>query len=116
MGRTVSDLEDDSLDYVFSSHCLEHIENWRETLREWIEKLKPGGILFLYLPHPDCAIWWPGSPFVGSGHKWVPTPQVVKQALLELGMEIVQFDDGPDAMYSFYVCGQKKAVGNPCAC
>jgi len=112
VNRSISDFEDGSLDYVFSSHCLEHMENWRETLGEWLRKLRPDGILFLYLPHPDCAIWHPGSPFVGDGHKWIPTPEVIKQALMELRCEIVEFDDDPDAMQSFYVCGRKQGEGN----
>ena len=107
-GKSIFDFEDSSLDYVFSSHCLEHIKNWEETLSGWVRKLKPTGTIFLYLPHPDCAIWHPGSPFVGDGHKWIPTPEIVKQALMEIGCEILQFDDGPDAMQSFYVCGQRK--------
>jgi len=107
-GRSISDFENGSLDYVFSSHCLEHIGNWREVLAEWIKKLKPGGIVFLYLPHPDCAIWHPGSPFVGDGHKWIPAPEIIKPALQELGCEILHFDDGPDTMQSFYLCGQKQ--------
>jgi SAM-dependent methyltransferase len=105
--RSISEFEDSSLDYVFSSHCLEHIENWRETLSEWRRKLRPNGIIFLYLPHPLCDIWHPGSPFVGDGHKWIPTPEIVKQALMEIGCKILQVDDGPDAMQSFYVCGQR---------
>ena len=109
VGRNVADFEDGSLDYVFSSHCLEHIENWRKALSEWIKKLKPGGVIFLYLPHPDCAIWHPGSPFVGHGHKWIPTPEVIKQTLRELGCEIVQLGDGPDAMQSFYICERKQS-------
>ncbi len=107
--KTVSDFEDGSLDYVFSSHCLEHIENWQEVLSEWVKKLKPSGIVFLYLPHPDCGIWLPGSPFVGDGHKWVPTPEIIKKALKACLCKIEQFDDGPDAMQSFYVCGRKES-------
>lgn len=112
-GRSVSDFEDDSLDYVFSSHCLEHIENWQEALSGWIGKVRPGGTIFLYLPHYECIIWHPGSPFVGTGHKWIPRPWVVKKALQELGCEIVQSDDGPDAMRSFYVCGYKRNETKP---
>lgn len=107
-GVSIADFEDGSLDYIFSSHCLEHIESWQQALHEWVRKLKPGGIIFLYLPHPDCAIWHPGSPFVGKGHKWIPTPLVVKGALRELGCKITHCDDGPDGMWSFYLCGRKR--------
>lgn len=44
---------DDSVDVVFSAHCLEHIENDWEALREWWRVLKPGGRIILYLPHRD---------------------------------------------------------------
>ncbi|MBI3090857.1 MAG: methyltransferase domain-containing protein [Candidatus Tectomicrobia bacterium] len=108
VGKSCSDFVNASLDYIFSSHCLEHIEHWHEALREWIRKLTIGGIVFLYLPHPDCAIWRPGSPFVGDGHKWIPTPEIIKTGLVGLRCQIVQYDDGPDAMQSFYVCGRKQ--------
>ena len=42
---------DDFVDYIFSSHCLEHIDNWVDTLEYWHIRLKTGGVLFLYLPH-----------------------------------------------------------------
>ena len=98
-----------SLDFVFSSHCLEHIENWRDSLASWIARLNPGGYIFLYLPHPQCTIWHPGSPFINDGHKWVPTPKIIKEALLSLDCEPIAWDEGPDAMQSFYVCAQFKS-------
>ena len=48
---------DGSLDYVFSSHCLEHLEKPKEALKEWIRVLKQGGVLYLYLPHTDYMPW-----------------------------------------------------------
>lgn len=36
---------DDSLDFVFSSHCLEHLDRWRDALVEWLRVLRPGGTL-----------------------------------------------------------------------
>jgi SAM-dependent methyltransferase len=106
--HSMSDFGSGTLDYVFSSHCLEHIENWQEALAEWITKLKPGGKIFLYLPHPECAIWRPGSPFVGDNHKWKPTAGVIRQALEELDCDILEFYEGPDMMQSFFVCGTKR--------
>lgn len=45
------------LEYIFSSHCLEHIVEWKETLHYWKHALKSGGIIFLYLPHTDQEYW-----------------------------------------------------------
>jgi SAM-dependent methyltransferase len=44
---------DGAFDYVFSSHCLEHVPNTLKVLREWVRVLKSSGVLFLVLPHGD---------------------------------------------------------------
>lgn len=104
--RPLSSIADHSQDYVFSSHCLEHITAWEDALRQWIAKLKPGGRLFLYLPHPTCGIWRPGSPFVGDGHKWAPNAGIIQQTLTRMGGRVIAHDEGPDAMESFFVCAE----------
>jgi SAM-dependent methyltransferase len=109
-GRLISDFDDGSVDFVFSSHCLEHISDWQSALKEWVAKLKPGGIVFLYLPHPECAIWHPGSPFVGDGHKWRPVLGVVRDALSELGCGILEEDEGPDSYMSFFLCAERLSM------
>jgi SAM-dependent methyltransferase len=99
-----------SQDYVFSSHCLEHIAEWQSALAEWVSKLKPQGILFLYLPHPDCGLWRMDNPFMAGHHKWVPEPATVKAALQRLDLEIVDSDDGPDGLMSFFVCARTHRI------
>ena len=94
---------DGSLDFIFSSHCLEHLDRWQFALALWCRKLKPGGTLFLYLPHKSMTLWEPGSPWVGDGHVWSPTPELVVSELQAAGMEIVHVDPGPDSYYSFHV-------------
>lgn len=42
---------DGSQDAVFSSHCLEHIDDCRLAIREWFRVLKTGGYLVLMVPH-----------------------------------------------------------------
>lgn len=96
-----------SLDYVFSSHCLEHLARWQGALRTWIGKLKPGGVLFLYLPHESCALWRPGAPWVGGAHKWSPTWQVLKPFLENCGMEVVEYDPSCDTYWSFYLVAKR---------
>lgn len=50
---------DASLDFVFSSHLLEHMDDWKAALRLWWSKIKVGGNLVLYLPlqgaYPDVG-------------------------------------------------------------
>ncbi len=40
-------------DYVYSSHCLEHIDNYKGSIREWFRVLKVGGHLIISVPHKD---------------------------------------------------------------
>jgi ADP-heptose:LPS heptosyltransferase/SAM-dependent methyltransferase len=57
-----------SCDAVFSSHLLEHIEDWRAALASWWRCIKVGGHLVLYLPHRDL---YPniGQPGANPDHK-----------------------------------------------
>lgn len=98
---------DSTLNYVFSSHCLEHLDAWKEALREWIRVLKKGGILFLYLPHESMTQWHPNSPWVGKDHRWIPVWQRVSDFLIRQGMVILNIDPGPDRYFSFWGVFQK---------
>ena len=42
-----------SMDFVYSSHTLEHIEDYKSTLNEWWRLVKFDGYLILYLPHKE---------------------------------------------------------------
>lgn len=46
-------------DYIFSSHCLEHLPDWVGALNYWADNLRSGGVLFLYLPHESQSYWRP---------------------------------------------------------
>ena len=41
----------ESQDGVFASHCLEHIEDFQNALRDWFRVLKVGGYLVIMVPH-----------------------------------------------------------------
>ena len=42
---------DASFDAIYSSHCFEHIGDWRGVLRDWYRLLKVGGFLIVVVPH-----------------------------------------------------------------
>lgn len=45
------------VDYIFSSHCLEHLRDWVEAVDYWRTRLHEGGVLMLYLPHHLQKYW-----------------------------------------------------------
>ena len=49
-GRTLP-FGDSTQDAVFSSHCLEHIDDYKNALREWYRVLKVGGFMIVIVPH-----------------------------------------------------------------
>lgn len=46
-------LENDSQDFVISSHVIEHFYNPIKAIREWLRVVKTGGYVFMIVPHKD---------------------------------------------------------------
>ena len=46
----MAEIADASYDFVYSSHCLEHIADVQLALRNWVRIIKPGGILYIVVP------------------------------------------------------------------
>lgn len=46
----LSTLSDGVYDFVYSSHCLEHMVSVEESLKNWVRVLSPGGFLFIVVP------------------------------------------------------------------
>jgi len=44
-------LEDNSVDFVVSSHVIEHFPDPIKALKEWYRVVKPGGYLYIIAPH-----------------------------------------------------------------
>lgn len=44
---------DQTFDFVLNEHVLEHMPDVIKALREWKRVLRPGGYLFLFMPHPE---------------------------------------------------------------
>jgi SAM-dependent methyltransferase len=103
----LDDIANQSLDYVISSHCLEHISKWQQALRLWIQKLKVNGILFIYLPHPSMKLWRPGAPWVGNSHKWSPSQPILIDFLRSNNMGVVEYNRSMDKYWSFHIVARK---------
>jgi SAM-dependent methyltransferase len=81
-----------SLDFIFSSHLFEHLEYPQKAIDEWTKKLKSGGILFMYLPHPACHMWKKENL---KYHLWNPDPFFLE--------EMFMGDDRYDIEYMTYL-------------
>jgi SAM-dependent methyltransferase len=49
----ISQFIKEEFDFVYSSHCLEHMHDPRAALLEWWKLVKPGGFLFVTVPDED---------------------------------------------------------------
>ena len=99
----LSMISDQSMDSVFSSHLLEHIEDFRKALKEWWRVIKPNGYLVLYLPHKDL---YPNIGQEGSNpdHKHDFTPQEIVGAMVSVGSwDLVRNENRSEGReYSFF--------------
>lgn len=100
-GGDAMDLPHGEFDYVFSSHCLEHLVNPVAAIEHWHSRLKWGGVLFLYLPHPDMAYWRPEN---CRKHLHTFWPKDVAEMFRSLGFENVIHSER-DLAWSFSVVG-----------
>jgi len=91
-------------DYIFSSHCLEHLENYVDVLAHWRDKLKPGGRLFMYLPHYDMAYWRPKH---CQKHVNSLRAETLAEILQAMGFDEIIYSER-DLYWSFAVTGVKK--------
>jgi SAM-dependent methyltransferase len=91
-------------DFIFSSHCLEHLENYIKALEHWSDRLKYKGRLFLYLPHPDMEYWRPEN---CRKHLHVFWPYDLARVLETLNFKNIIYSER-DLNWSFAITGVKK--------
>jgi SAM-dependent methyltransferase len=67
--QKLANVDDASFDFLFSSHCLEHVRDATEALTNWIRVIKPGGHLVISVPDEDLYEQgvWPST--FNSDHK-----------------------------------------------
>jgi predicted SAM-dependent methyltransferase len=98
-----NNLPERDVDYIFSSHCLEHIDNWVETMEYWHSCLRQGGVLFLYLPDYSQEYW---RPWNNKKHRNMFSPTIMKDCMQHLGYHKI-FTSGPDLNNAFMIMGEK---------
>jgi len=96
-------LPDYNVDYIFSSHCLEHIDEWVEAMDYWHDTLRIGGTLFLYLPHYEQEYW---KPWNNRKHRNMFSPKIIKDYLEDKGYKKI-FVSEMDLNNSFMVMAEK---------
>ena len=102
--------KDNTLDYIFSSHCLEHLPNWVDALDYWTTKLKRGvlkrgGTLFLYLPHYSQQYWRPWS---NRKHIHCFNGEEIVDYLQDSDLYTNIFKSDPDLNNSIMIMAQKE--------
>jgi SAM-dependent methyltransferase len=64
---------DDSLDFVHSSHCLEHLVDPHVGLRNWLRVVRPGGHVIVTVPDEDLYEQGSFPSTFNADHKWTFT-------------------------------------------
>lgn len=96
-------LPESNVDYIFSSHCLEHIDDWVKAMDYWYDTLRVGGTLFLYLPNYSQEYW---RPWNNRKHRNIFSPEIIKDYMTHRGYKNI-FVSGVDLNDSFMIMGNK---------
>jgi SAM-dependent methyltransferase len=85
--------EEAQFDFVYSSHCLEHLVDVREALRNWVRVLRPGGALYFVVP--DYALYeklrWPSKFNPDHKHSFsqhIPRDKVHRDNHWQVGVDV----------------------------
>lgn len=92
------------VDYIFSSHCLEHLPDWVGALNYWKTCILSGGVLFLYLPHPDQGYW---RPWNNRKHIHLLQPLIIEDYLRSSGGWTNIFVSERDLNHSFTAIAER---------
>lgn len=102
-GYHALNLPEKNVDYIFSSHCLEHITNWVDVLNYWTDTLKDSGVLFLYLPDYSQTYW---RPWNNRKHVNIFSSTILKDYMKHAGYKKI-FSSSVDLYNSFAIFGEK---------
>jgi len=96
-------LPDEKVDYIFSSHCVEHLVDWVGALNIWTDHIKQNGTLIVYLPDYSQEYW---RPWNDRKHINILTPKIISDYMAKDYKNI--FVSGVDLNNSFMAVGDKK--------
>ena len=107
---------DESQDFVYSSHALEHIPNQRKAIQEWYRVTRESGVIFIIVPHQFLYERKACLPSAWNlDHKRFYTPALllaqVEIALVPNTYRIIQCRD-LDMDYDYSLPINKHPVGN----
>ena len=103
----LADIPDHSLDYIYSSNVLEHIEDDVQALTDLRRKLRPGGRLFLYIPAFQ-SLYSSLDEFVGHFRRYDKV--MLNQKLLQSGYGVEQLYYAD--VLGYFVTRLYKLIGN----
>lgn len=121
--QRISDyLPQESFDTVYSSHCLEHMQDPEAALRQWWSLVKPGGFLVTVVPHEDLYEQgvWP-SRFnsdhkctfrVGGETKFSPVSYDISQLIAHLPQAEIVDVQLQDQGYNYELMSPKPGSAN----
>lgn len=91
-------------DFIYSSHCLEHLNKWYEAVEYWTKCLKKnGGVLFLYLPDYSQEYW---RPWNNRKHKSIIDKKYIHDLMIHLEYKNI-FCSDTDLNNSFMIFGER---------
>ena len=93
----------ENLDYIFTSHCLEHVDRWVDAMDYWYSKLNQDGVLFLYLPDYSQEYW---RPWNNRKHVNIFTSVIIEDYMKDRGYVNI-FKSGVDLNNAFMIMGEK---------
>lgn len=101
-----------SMDWVFSSHLLEHIKDYKAALKDWFRVVKQGGHLILYVPHKEL---YPnvGQPGANPDHVHDFMPEDLIKAMRDCGgWDLLRNEKrDQDREYSIFQVYRKRSDG-----
>lgn len=107
--------DDETVDCVFSSHCLEHVADYRTVLRDWLRVLKIGGHMVCIVPSKHLYERKRNPPSLhNQDHKRFYTPASLLAEIeesLEENSYRVRYLEENDKDYDYTIEPPRHAVG-----